>query len=105
MKKLLSILVALLGVSSSAQAIRQNKDPVGSAIDAASNKPIDQTVVGIARMLLAQEIIIPSPKADSGESSVKFLTGEDKDGNSWLYVYSSKAHVSAAFPDGMSFLL
>ena len=96
MKKLLAIFISLLGLHSYSQAESPKLDSVDLAIKKLSNKPVDQTVIEIAKLLAKREVVIPSPKTDMNGSTAQFLTGLDNEGHVWLYIYSE----SKKLPEG-----
>ena len=96
MKKLLAILISLLGLHSASQAENTRQDSIDETIKKLSNKPVDETVMEVAQLLSKGEIIVPSPKAEINGSAAEFLTGLDNEGHVWLYIYSE----SNKLPEG-----
>lgn len=96
MKKLLAILVSLLGLHSNSQAESAKLDSVDEAITKFSNKPVDQTVIEVAQLLAKKDVVVPSPNTDMNGSTAQFMTGLDNEGHAWLYIYSE----SQKLPEG-----
>ncbi len=103
MKKLITILSALIGINGAANATENapTRDQIDVAIESTSDMPISDSIIPISKLLVGSKIIIPTPDGNIKNEKSKFLTGLDNEGNAWLYVYTSEEHINRIFPDGV----
>lgn len=72
------------------------------------NSPVSKSIEPIVESLTFQSVFVGTegitPTKDGRiEGQVRLKTGVDKQGNPWLYAYTSTTEFSKAFPDGSAY--
>ena len=67
--------------------------------------PIGKAIEPICKKIMNLDVLIPTDGvSDVEKGQYKFLTGNDKYGDTWVYVYTNEAKFSECFPQGGNYV-
>jgi hypothetical protein len=102
--RILSSLLALLGVTGCQQSAQDDSRPIKDVIEAYKDAPLGKSIKAVSHKLAGAEVILPTEGAYENGKPLRLKVASDNQGREWAYAYTDEPELLAAFPDGCPFV-
>jgi len=104
MFRVLSSLLACVGLTGCQQAKQSDRLPIKQLIEFYKDAPLGKSIDDVSRGLARCTVLIPTEGIHEQGKPLKMASSTDKQGKRWAYVYTDEPELLAAFPKGSPYV-
>lgn len=104
MARILSSLLALVGVTGCQPSAQDDARPIKDVIEEYKDAPLGTSINAVSHKLASSEIILPTEGTYENGKPFRLKVASDNQGREWAYAYTDESELLAAFPGGCPFV-